>query len=620
MPLEKLKKWIYQYFNCTCLCYWAPPFVHILSKFLSTKSLYSDYRGSHSSNFYASSNRGRDDLDDNDYDTPNVGAKRQEVTQSSDTKKQKTLVRKLASKRPVTQKPIQQTYQQYTETPKPVSTQTPRSQQSNQNYNQQAFGSFGANKTPKSRGNVNFNSHTNKPYQQSDYQRVTTTTAPTIYQRINNLTEIEVDNSQEVVTPTYDVSRTYENSYNFRQQTSAFNKQKIPAPKANIYSSSTTQFQPAQTEASVRLPSTDYLRNIAQTYQQPAAVINNQLQDTTRNNFRQTYYTPYRTTQLPTTTSYPQNVNVYQQSAVAAGYQTTSRIPQSSISNQNVYYQNTASPTSQSTLNPNLFYQSYSTPVAYSQPNTTTFDYNKYYQTSTSSGAQNTNYFFKQFDSNKPNSQSPTQYYPSSSAYPSFEQSTAAPKYNPYTNFQKVNEKYDDEEFLKTAPSSNLKPSDLNAIYNQKKQLYINATLKAAYSVDGAHKSVQSKPSYSPPKATTGGFYLVTSTQRPVSYPSTQRTVSYQSTQAPVSYQSTIKSQVTPQQTHHTVSSQHTVSTQGGKFVPVSPGVGAVANNTKSQDYDYAYYDNGGVSAEYDQIGAVDEDFARIGKVHNTKS
>lgn len=579
-----------------------------------------DYRGSHSSNFYASSNRGRDDLDDNDYDTPNVGAKRQEVTQSSDTKKQRTLVRKLASKRPVTQKPFQQTYQQYTETPKPAPTQTPRSQQSTQNYNQPAFGS---NKTPKSRGNINFNSYTNKPYQQSDYQRVTTTTAPTIYQRINNLTEIELDNSQEVVTPTYDVGRTYENSYNFRQQTSAFNKQKIPAPKANTYSSSTTQFQPAQTESSVRLPSTDYLRNIAQTYQQPAAVINNQLQDTSRNNFRQTYYTPYRTTQLPSTSTYPQTVNVYQQPAVATGYQTTSRVPQSSVNNQNVFYQSTVSPVGQSTLNPNIFYQSYSTPVAYTQPNTTTFDYNKYYQTSTSSAVQNTNYFLKQFDANKPNSQNPTQYYTSSSAYPNFEQSTTTPKYNPYTNFQKVNEKYDDEEFLKTAPSSNLKPSDLNAIYNQKKQLYINATLKAAYSIEGAHKSVsssQTKPSYSPPKATTGGFYLVTSTQRPVSYQSTQRPVSYASTQGPVSYQSTIKSQVTPQHVHYTVSSQHTVSSQGGKFVPASPGVVVPTNGTKSQDYDYAYYDNGGVSAEYDQVGAVEEDFARIGKVHNTKS
>ncbi len=536
-------------------------FLHSFFDLLQKSITFYGSRGSHSSNFYSSSNRGRDDLDENDYDAANVGTKRQELAQTSDVKKQKTLVRKLASKRPVTQRTPQQTFQQYSETPKPVSSTSARSPVVNQNYNQAVF----ANKVPKSRGNVHYNNYSNKVPKQ-EYLKVSTTAAPTIYQRINNLTEVDADSSQETVTANYDASRTYENSYNFRQQTNAFNKQKIVAPKATYPSSTPVQ---TQTE-SVRLPSTDYLRSIAQTYQQPAAYINNQLQDSSRTSPRQQQYDQYRNDQNSATKSaffnyneYQQYVSTYQKPS-ATNYQTTTTIPQSSVFQ--AYYQ--TSSTNQKSPSTDLFsYQSYTTPVAYSQPNTT-FDYFKYYQTSSTVN------------------QNPRNYY-TSPAFSVYQTTTPSQvKYNPYATFQKVNEKYDDEEFLKTAPSSNLKPSDLNAIHNQKKQLYINATLKAAYSIDQPRKSTfdyyQSTATSSTPKAPPAAVKATPSNSYVI--PSSPK-ATYQKAPAPA------------------------------KNTPAL--VSTPTNSTKSQDYDYAYYDNGGGSSEYENIDAVEEDFARIQKAHN---
>lgn len=512
---------------------------------------------------------------DNDYDSPNVGAQRQEVNQPADFKKQKTLVRKLAGKRPVTQRTTSTSA--YTDnTVLPTATSNFPQRSSNQNYNQ-----YTGNKVPvaKSRGNVNYNTYTSRTSKQPDYRAYSTTTVPTIFQKINNLTEVEQDSSNEnAATPVFDVSKTYKNSYNFRIQANTF-QPKQNVPKAS-YPSSTPA--PAAHTESLRLPSTEYLQNIAQTYQQPAALINNQLQDTNRNTYQPqpSPYDQYKKTQTAGTQSAFANYNneyqQYNNYRSPATYQTTAKVAQNPVSQQNTYY-NSVSTAGRSQSTDQFSYQSYTTPVAYVQPNTTVFDYYKYYQTSTSSPTV---------------TQKARTYYSPAPTFNYYQQTSSTPspaKYDPYATFQKANEKYDDEEFLKTAPSSNLKPSDLNAIHNQKKQLYINATLKAAYNVD-------------PPK-NSFSFYqpVAASTVKPASSVSAAQTY-----------------QVASSHAAQTTQSKTPVSAQSPNQVPAKPSTsGSTAATKPSHDYDYAYYDNAG-SSEYDQVDPVEEDFAKIKKVQKS--
>lgn len=508
-----------------------------------------------------------------------MGTKRQELNQSTDLKKQKTFVRKLASKRPVAHRPIQQPYQQNVLSSTASTASTTR-QQSNQQFNQIAY----ANKIPKSRGNINFNSYTSKIVQ-PEYERAqfTTTNTPTLFQRINNLTETEVQNSEELATLTYDINKTYDNTFNFRQQTNAFNKQKITAPKATY--SDLLPIVQTQTE-SIRLPSTEYLRTIAQTYQQPAALINNQLQDASNNHNRQfssSQYEQYKKTQNSVTkpssfvnydNDYHQHSNTYQKPITVNSYQTTAKAPVT----QNKYYDHSLT-LNKKTQSADIYsHQSHTTPGIQFPLNATSFDYHKYYQTSTVDSHGNS------ISHNRNN------YYSTSPVYNFYQSSTSGDvvkTYDPHVKFQKVDDKYDDEEFLKTAPSSNLKPSDLNAIHNQKKHLYINATLRAAYSVDES-----AKPSYKQQSvATSSAKPIVTSPAKPLT--------------------STSLITRTPQKTSYQQNKEQTTYT--------SPNTG-ISNSTKNQDYDYAYYDNGGGSFEYDQLDAVEEDFARIQKIHGSKS
>lgn len=400
------------------------------------------------------------------------------------------------------------------------------------------------------------------------------------------------------MTSTYEPSKTYDNTYNFRQQTQAFNRQKIPAPKATHPGSSPTQAT-LQTDT-VRLPSTDYLRTIAQTYQQPAAYINDQLQNTAggRSNYNQQpqFYNQQQykvaTTKAPTFSTYDAE---YQRYVNGGGYQSA---PTGTI--RTAQPSSAASPFPTKKTNAFPTYQGYSTtPIvgaaSYWQPNATSFDYNKYYQTSPT---PTPNPYF---------TSSPTttfDYYRQQSS------PAAAVTYDPYATFQKANnDKYDDEEFLKTAHSSNLKPSDINTIYNQKKQLYINATLKAAYSVDQpSGKSSYNRQSTSAAKSTTilpsvnnanSNYVVASSSPRNVAQTAAVRAQSATSQQPAF-----------------------------GKTVPFGSLTQTIASSTgnnttgsKNSDYDYAYYDNGNNgSAEYDQLDAVEQDFVKIQKAHNTKS
>lgn len=513
------------------------------------------YRGSHSSNFYSSKNRGREDLDDSDYDTPNVGAQRQELQQPNEVRKQKTLVRKVTNKRPVTQPP--------STAPSTFNPSTTNHYNPNANkvYNPNNQYQYTGNKVTKSRGNVNYNAYTIKATK-------TTTITPNIYQRINNLTEnTEQDDSRETpVTQIYDLNKTYRNSQNFRQQqpSNTYSTLKYNNPK-NAFPSTPATATATQTE-SARLPSTEYLQNIAQSYQQPAAIINSQLQDSSKTTYSQApQYDIYKKTQSISTKSAFANYDNYQQQQYntyrqPSSYPTTVNVPQTAV-NQNTYYDTRSQSTD------TYAYQTYSTQPTYVQPNTTAFDYYKYYQTSTSA----------------PVTSKARAYYSSSPAFNYYQQpssaSTSPPKYDPYTTYQKANEKYDDEEFLKTESSSNLKPSDLNAIHNLKKQSYINATLKAAYSVEQP-KQPYNVQSSSAPTSTA----KITNPPKPA--------INYNAINA---VKSTTQYK-TPAQQSNLLKSNGT---------------------SNSHDYDYAYYDNGG-SSEYDQLDTVEEDFARIRKVQKS--
>ncbi|XP_065211232.1 probable serine/threonine-protein kinase clkA [Planococcus citri] len=627
-------------------------------------------RGSHSSNFYDSKTKGREDYE-NDYVAPNTGVKKQELSQPSDGKKHKTLVRKLASKRPVQNHNNQQNYNNVNYNP---------AQNTQRAQNNQSEFANNANQQQKNRGNVNYNTYTKSQQQDfQDFQRIPATGGPNLYQKINNLTE--ENNYQE---KKQDANRNYESTNNFRSQ-SKFRP-----------SSKFTTAVPITT-AEVRLPSTEYLQNIANNFQQPATLINNQLQDS--GEYRKpTEYQGYNNQAYDYT--YQQFKQPTSNQAPTAKYQT--------VSSQKYYETSTAFPDQRKSTEFQSFYY---------QPNTTVFDYLKYYQTSTTSYQQKAKNY-----------------------YSTTTTTTSTPKYDPYATFQKSNEKYDEDEFLKTAPSSNLKPSDLNTIYNQKKNAYINATLKAAYNIEPhkasyyqaiATSSQAPRVNYNPTTTpATKNYYQTPTTtqniyqpavssaqqnyqqsaaspQQPNNYYQTFSTAApqknyYQSsatnapqntyfspaaTNAPQFYQSVATSTPQPQNNFYR---QDAVNTQQTNFYqspatnvpqnnfypsvatnppqnvnyqaatntpqnnnfqtvttklpqkpnyqpaaanPTKPASGkqtsftaaptsktSLANNqtkkpgNEKADYDYAYYDNGGGSAEYDTIDAVGEDFARIKK------
>lgn len=566
-------------------------------------------------------------------------------------KKHKTLVRKLASKRPVSQKTAQQNYITVNyNAPQPVQ----------QQYNQTEFASRTAQ--PKYRGNVSFNSATKVQQNQDidDFQRIPVTNAPNLYQKINNLTEDA--NSQE---KKQDTSRNYENTYNFRSQS-----RYRPSPKPTTAAPATT--------AEVRLPSTAYLQNIANNYQQPATLINNQLQDSAEyrkpveyqgyNN--QAYDYTFQQFKQPTSNQSP-----------STKYQTVS---------QNYYETSTPLATQNKSTDFQSFYQ----------PNTTVFDYYKYYQTST------------------------TSYQQKAKNYYSTTTTTTSPKYDPYATFQKSNEKYDEDEFLKTAPSSNLKPSDINAIYNQKKNAYVNATLKAAYNIEphkasyyqakaaaapGTSQTYRQPPStitqnlYQPTTTSTqanyyqaavtnapqnnyyqqsvtsspqtyyqsaatnapaqNNYYQSVATNAPQNYyqsaatntpaqnyqsgatnapaqnyyqsPSTNAPAQnyylssstnaqaqnyYQSaaTNAPQNnYYQTVTTKAPQKPSYYQPTPSSTVKPAVTKQTSATASKASTANASQKPDYDYAYYDNAGGSSEYDGFENV-EDFARIKNAKHT--
>lgn len=626
---------------------------------------------------------------ENDYVAPNVGAKKQELSQPSDVKKHKTLVRKLASKRPVSRNNNQQNNNNvnynnvnYNNVNYNTAQNVQRTQQ-----NQTELAST-AIPQQKNRGNVNYNTFTKQQQQDfQDFQRLPATGGPTLYQKINNLTE--ENNYQD---KKQDSNRNYDSTYNTRSQS-----------KFRPSSKFTTTTAAPITTAEIRLPSTEYLQNIANNFQQPATLINNQLQDSAEYR-KPVEYQGYNNQ------AYDYTFQQFKQPTTVNQGPTT-KYP--TVASQKYYETSSALPEQRKTTEFQSFHY---------QPNTTVFDYFKYYQTSTVSYQQKAKNYYST--------------------------TTTTPKYDPYATFQKSNEKYDEEEFLKTAPSSNLKPSDLNTIYNQKKNAYINATLKAAYNIEphkaSYYQAIATSPSpaprvnyYQTSTPSTKNYYQTSTTTQnthqavsnaaqnyqqpaanlaqqnyyqtfttaapqanyyqsaatnapqnnyfssgvtnppaPQNYyqsvatstqqnyyrtdatantqqnnfyqspatnvpqnnfyssaaPSSPQNVNYQpaATNPPQNYYQTVTTKV-PQKPNYqpTVTNptplkqtalpvKQTAFTAGStsKQLPTNNQTKKPGDEKSAHDYDYAYYDNGGGSSEYDSIDTVGEEFARIQK-HN---
>lgn len=201
-------------------------------------------------------------------------------------------------------------------------------------------------------------------------------------------------------------------------------------------------------------------------------------------------------------------------------------------------------------------YGTYQSPTAFQQSTNVI-------QSSTPYNAVGGNFFQKQQQtSQQPQFQSTTEH---------FSKDNKA-KFDPYSSYlhQRTNEEPD--ELLKTAPSTNLRPSDLNALVQQAKPKSINATLSVGYSFNKADGGV-AKSTVIVPAPTT---------QKP-------RPFTTQSAAAAV-----------------TTSSSSSSTTA---FAASSSTKTPITSKDKDSSYDYAYYDD---SNHNDYTDVVPEDFSRI--------
>jgi len=173
-------------------------------------------------------------------------------------------------------------------------------------------------------------------------------------------------------------------------------------------------------------------------------------------------------------------------------------------------------------------------------------------------------------------------------------------RYNPYNSF-KGNDNYDEPsqgESLKTAPSSNIRPSDLNAIAKsyQKPVGGFNATLSAGYNF--ANPATTLKPTskfYNSPKqfqTTKAQTTVKPYQQSPTTYQPPSRGNAFYAQSTPAS---------SPQPRPFSKAPEPTVAAKA----PV-----AAVTKEKDASYDYAYYDEG-TGSEYDGIDTIGEEFSR---------
>uniref|UniRef100_A0A1B6GGP5 Chitin-binding type-2 domain-containing protein n=1 Tax=Cuerna arida TaxID=1464854 RepID=A0A1B6GGP5_9HEMI len=532
-------------------------------------------RGSSSGNFFSNRNGGKEDPDD-DYLAPSQ-VREQELIKSK--KKNKNQVRKLLTgKRPVTQAPTEApqpssttgyynryntvqrnrpttTTENYPTTAAPV--QTFNNQRQQQDFNSQRFRNnqnFAFNKKPTTTDFVQETTPAVNNYQNQNgnrgtnfYQQTQSTAAPnyqTNYNQGNN-NYYDSQSTTTVATTNYKTNYNQGNNYYQTQSTTA-----APTNYKTNYNQGNNYYQTPTTLA----PQYNYNQQTST----PASTVYNAYQN--------------RVNQQPTT-----NFNNYQNN----NYQ----------QNTNNFQQAYNSP---STVNSNANYDATTLKQNYYQKQTTV-NYDNYYKTSTNAPiVYSTTLAPEAQKFNYDNSANVYQQTKNQFNYNVNAAGTTA-NYNPYSSF-KDSDGYDEPnqgESLKTAPSSNIRPSDLNAIAKTyQKQVGFNASLSASYNF--ANPSTTQKP--------TSKFYN--------SAKQFQTTLKSQSTVRPFQ-QSPTTVQTPSRGNAYYAQSTSTSSPQPRPFSKAPEG-SAAPKVTKEKDasYDYAYYDEG-TGSEYDGIDTIGEEFSR---------
>lgn len=255
---------------------------------------------------------------------------------------------------------------------------------------------------------------------------------------------------------------------------------------------------------------------------------------------------------------------------------------------------------SPSTVNVNSNYDATTLKQNYFPTKQTTVNYDDYYKTST---VGYTSTFAPEVAQNYNYDNSASVYQQTKNQY-NYNVNAAGTTYNPYSSYKASNDGYDEPsagESLKTAPSSNIRPSDLNAIAKSyQKPSGFNASLTASYN-----------------------FVNTETTQKPTS--------KYYNN-SPKQFQTTLKSQTTVRPFQQSPTTFQQPPGRGNAFfaqsttaaspqprpfskapeVTVAPAAAAAAAVKKEKDasYDYAYYDEG-TGSEYDGIDTVGEEFSR---------
>jgi len=515
-------------------------------------------RGSSSGNFFNNRNGGKEDPDD-DY-VPS----QQELTKSKNKKPNKNQVRKLLTgKRPVTQSST-------TEAPSPT-TSTTASYYNRYNTVQR-----------------------NRPTTTTATENYPTTAVPAQTfnnQRYNNPQQAADFNSQR-----------YRNNQNF-----AFNKKPV----------TTTEAAQETTTANYNFRGNNFYQQTAtaQTYKPTYNQNNNYYQQQSTStaaptNYKTNYNQGNNYYQTPTTTAPQYNYNQQTSTPASTVYNPYQNRVSQQTTNQNNNYQNTnyqntnyqqntnnyQTYNSPSTVNVNGNYDATTLKQNYYQKQTTA-NYDNYYKTSTNAPivaysttlapvSQSFNY-----DNTNVYQQTKNQYNYNVNAA-----GTTTVNYNPYNSYKGSNDGYDEPtlgESLKTAPSSNIRPSDLNAIAKSyQKPGGFNASLSASYN-----------------------FVNPSTTQKPTSkfYNSAKQfqTTKSQTTQKP--YQPSPTTVQSPSRGNaYYAQSTTSTSLQPRPFSKEPQGTVAPKQVTKEKDtsYDYAYYDEG-TGSEYDGIDTIGEEFSR---------
>ncbi|XP_054275836.1 GATA zinc finger domain-containing protein 14-like [Macrosteles quadrilineatus] len=527
-------------------------------------------RGSSSSNFFSNRNKGKEDPDD-DYVAPSV--KEQELIKNK--KKNKNQVRKLLTgKRPVTQAPTEAPtttttvfYNRYNTVQRNRPTTTTENYPTtappnNNNYNNQRFNNNNQQQpTPQDfqrfRGNQNFAFNKKPVVSTNAAPEVTTTAAPAF----NN----------------YNQNNNFRGTNYYQQSTAA------PAYNQNFYSTKTQSSTAAPTnyktnynyQTSTTAAPTNYKTNYYQTPTTVAPQFNYNQQTSTP---ASTVYNAY------------QNRASQQPSTGFNNYQNNNYQPQNTNNFQAAY-------NSPSTVNANSNYDATTLKQNYYQKQTTA-NYDNYYKTSTNTPVVAYSTTFAP-DTQKYYDSSANVYQQTKNQF-NYNVNAAGPStanYNPYNSY-KGNDNYDEPsqgESLKTAPSSNIRPSDLNAIAKsyQKPAGGFNATLSAGYNF--ANPQTTQKPTskfYSSPKQ-----FQTTKSQTTVK-PFQQNPTTYQPASRGNAYYAQSTTAASPQPRPFSKAPEGTVAPK------------PTVTKEKDASYDYAYYDEG-TGSEYDGIDTIGEEFSR---------